>query len=419
MLRILDDGGTLAGVAVRPPPFAMLLSELAEEPRPALADHLVAYAPQVRRFTGLPEQTRLLADAGRRRDRRARRRCWRRTACSRSCGCSAGRVTGHPREAAAADRDLLVDWSAAFQREALADHPQSEPGRADRRPARPGRAALGVGGRWRAGRHGRDDRAGGGRRTPRSGLHPAPAARERLRRRAWSPRSARRRSRRACARRCSPTWPTRPATRSTRRSGTGRCRTPRCGRSTRPTRGRDRLAVGDLGGAQPARAQRDDRDQARHQRERERQRGGVGDTAHQSRRGQAGAVGDRRHARDGVRGMVAGVPGGAERQRDHHGDSPARSARSRRTPTSGVQAVTTRIPPRMPTTPGDPHRADRSEAPDHRVADQPAAGHGEREGGCTPPRPGPRRRPGSGADRPRTSRRWRPRRRRRRSRPGR
>ena len=36
-------------------------------------------------------------------------------------------VAGRPREAAAADRDLLVAWSAAFQREALADHPHSNP----------------------------------------------------------------------------------------------------------------------------------------------------------------------------------------------------------------------------------------------------------------------------------------------------
>ncbi|WP_166383151.1 GNAT family N-acetyltransferase [Catellatospora methionotrophica] len=127
MLRILADGDTLAGVAVCPPPFAMLLSELADGAETALADHLVAHAPQVRRFTGLPEQTRRLAAqvAGR-------------TGAAATLLASyrmfdavdvvaPTRVHGRPREAAQADRDLLVAWSEAFQREALADHPQSNP----------------------------------------------------------------------------------------------------------------------------------------------------------------------------------------------------------------------------------------------------------------------------------------------------
>lgn len=127
MLRVLGDGDTLAGVAVCPPPFAMLLSELAEGAEPALAGYLVEHAPQVRRFTGLPDQTRRLAvelaeRAGGRAALLASYRMFDVVRVAPPAG-----VAGRPREAAAGDRDLLVAWSAAFQREALADHPHSDP----------------------------------------------------------------------------------------------------------------------------------------------------------------------------------------------------------------------------------------------------------------------------------------------------
>ncbi|GAB4050343.1 GNAT family N-acetyltransferase [Catellatospora paridis] len=127
MLRVLTDAGTLAGVAVCPPPFAMLLSELVEGAEPALADHLVAHAPQVRRFTGLPDQAQRLAAevAERTGGTPALLASYRMFDVVRVVPPS--RVAGRPREAAASDRDLLVAWSAAFQREALADHPHSNP----------------------------------------------------------------------------------------------------------------------------------------------------------------------------------------------------------------------------------------------------------------------------------------------------
>lgn len=127
MLRVLGDGDTLAGVAVCPPPFAMLLSELPEGAVAELAEHLVQNAPQVRRFTGLPDQTRRLAVelAGRTGGRAALLASYRMFDVVRVVPPTG--VTGRPREATAADRDVLVAWSGAFQREALADHPHANP----------------------------------------------------------------------------------------------------------------------------------------------------------------------------------------------------------------------------------------------------------------------------------------------------
>ncbi|MEU7824928.1 GNAT family N-acetyltransferase [Catellatospora sp. NPDC049133] len=127
MLRVLGDGDSLAGVAVCPPPFAMLLSELPEGAEAVLAEHLAEHAPQVRRFTGLPDQTERLAVelAGRTGGRAGLLAAYRMFDVARVVP-PVG-VAGRPREAAAADRDLLVAWSGAFQREALADHPHSNP----------------------------------------------------------------------------------------------------------------------------------------------------------------------------------------------------------------------------------------------------------------------------------------------------
>lgn len=151
MLRIVDDGDTgmpqLCAVAVRPPPFAMLLSELPEGAPPVLAQYLVAYAPEVRRFTGLPDQTEsLAAEVAARVGGRASRLASYRLFDVEQVVPPTG-VTGRPREAAPADRDRLVAWSAAFQREALADHPHSD-------PAAPIDGRLAIGGLlwvWEAG----------------------------------------------------------------------------------------------------------------------------------------------------------------------------------------------------------------------------------------------------------------------------
>ncbi|MEV4418210.1 GNAT family N-acetyltransferase [Catellatospora sp. NPDC049609] len=127
MLRVVDEGGAVAAVAVRPPPFAMLLSDLPDEAVPPLAAHLAGGGQRVTRFTGPPEQTGRLAAAlagraGGRASMLAAYRMFEICEVSPPAG-----VTGRPREAAGADRDQLVAWSAAFQREALADHPRTDP----------------------------------------------------------------------------------------------------------------------------------------------------------------------------------------------------------------------------------------------------------------------------------------------------
>lgn len=127
MLRVNDSLGALRAVAVRPPPFPMLLSEVSVEAVVQLGPHLAKHRPEVRRFTGPTVSTeRLVARVAERSGAHASL-----LASYRMFDIAVVKpppaVGGHPREAALPDRDRLVEWSGAFQREALADHPPSDP----------------------------------------------------------------------------------------------------------------------------------------------------------------------------------------------------------------------------------------------------------------------------------------------------
>ncbi|WP_212826634.1 GNAT family N-acetyltransferase [Catellatospora sp. TT07R-123] len=130
LLRVLDestDGPRLAAVAVWPPPFALMLSSVPDAAVPVLAHYLLDSAPDARRFTGPPDQTRRLAETvaaaeGGRAVLRESFRMFEASRIERPTG-----VPGHAREAGEADRELLVQWSAAFHREALPREPHPDP----------------------------------------------------------------------------------------------------------------------------------------------------------------------------------------------------------------------------------------------------------------------------------------------------
>ncbi|GAA1662418.1 GNAT family N-acetyltransferase [Catellatospora bangladeshensis] len=127
MLRVDDSLGALRAVAVRPPPFPMLLSDVSAGAVIRLGPHLARHRPEVRRFTGPAASTELLVArvaerSGAPASLLASYRMFQISVVRPPAG-----VAGHPREAALPDRDRLVEWSAAFQREALAEHPPSDP----------------------------------------------------------------------------------------------------------------------------------------------------------------------------------------------------------------------------------------------------------------------------------------------------
>jgi uncharacterized protein len=137
-LSVHDDRDELVGVALRTPPYPILLADMPPAAVLALADHLAASHPRLPGVNGPVELARQFATR------------WAALTGARVAPADAGRlfrlhrltppngVPGRLREATGADRDLLVRWSAAFAAEAGTRGPAD--------PARPIDARLARGG---------------------------------------------------------------------------------------------------------------------------------------------------------------------------------------------------------------------------------------------------------------------------------
>lgn len=113
LARVLD-GETLAGVAIRTPPHALLVSAMSPEAAAALASYVVAERPDVTAVNGPAAVARPVAEAI------AAARGGR---VSQTIGLGRFRLTelippapvaGAPRQASSVDVDLIVQWTGAF-----------------------------------------------------------------------------------------------------------------------------------------------------------------------------------------------------------------------------------------------------------------------------------------------------------------
>jgi predicted GNAT family acetyltransferase len=138
-LQVENADRELVGVALATPPHPLLLAEMS----PAAVDVLVAHLSGIRTglsgVTGPAElasrfATGYAAATGTEATPVRSLRMFRLDRVAPPAG-----VDGRAREAGSVDRDLLVEWSAAFEDEALAGSPQVDPAApVDRRLGRPG-----------------------------------------------------------------------------------------------------------------------------------------------------------------------------------------------------------------------------------------------------------------------------------------
>jgi predicted GNAT family acetyltransferase len=122
LARILD-GSSLAGVAVRTPPHAMLVSGMPPSATAALAAHLLSNEPSITAFNGTAEVARSLAESV---------AAARGGSVSQALGLGRFRLTtviaprpvsGAPRQASGDDADLVVRWAYAFHEDAATPEP--------------------------------------------------------------------------------------------------------------------------------------------------------------------------------------------------------------------------------------------------------------------------------------------------------
>lgn len=124
-----DDGGQLAGLAMRTPPRPLLMTDMPQPAALALADHLAASHPRMPGVSGPVEPARRFALrwaalTGARVTPAEGRRLFRLHQLTPPTG-----IPGRLREATVDDRDLLVRWSAAFGLEATPALPPRDPAR--------------------------------------------------------------------------------------------------------------------------------------------------------------------------------------------------------------------------------------------------------------------------------------------------
>lgn len=122
-----DDSGELVGLAIRTPPYPLLLTDMPTAAAVALAEHLAAREPRLPGVSGPVEPARRFARrwaalTGARATPAEGRRLFRLHRLTAPAG-----VPGRLREASRDDRDLLVRWSAAFAVEATPAHPKPDP----------------------------------------------------------------------------------------------------------------------------------------------------------------------------------------------------------------------------------------------------------------------------------------------------
>lgn len=118
LLTRVMHGSEIAGVAIRTPPHALLVSMMTAEAAEALADFLIEYAPEVSAFNGTATVAGFLAE---------RVAAARGGTVERGLGLGRFQLTtliaptpapGVPRQATVDDADLIVRWSYAFHADA-------------------------------------------------------------------------------------------------------------------------------------------------------------------------------------------------------------------------------------------------------------------------------------------------------------
>ena len=122
-LRVLDDRDQLVGVAMRTPPWGLLVTAMPRDAAAALADYLAEREPDLPSVSGPATTSRDVATRYAERTGAAvtpgmAQRMYRLDAVTPPHG-----VAGSLREATIADRDVLVRWFVAFGQEAAPDHP--------------------------------------------------------------------------------------------------------------------------------------------------------------------------------------------------------------------------------------------------------------------------------------------------------